>query len=151
VGPEIIRAEQILNIRQPAGSPMREQPRRKSVLIVDDDAQFIFALRKVLLRADYAISDAGNGVDALELLRTHSFDLAITDHRMAPLSGLELISIIRGQGIRVPILLMTAFADEEWAANAKKAGADACFKKPAKRGEILRCVSKLLSLENNVS
>jgi CheY-like chemotaxis protein len=126
---------------------MSSQHQRKSILIVDDDAQFASSLRKTLRKAGYDISLADNGAEALRLLSTCSFDLAITDNRVGSLTGLEVISSIRRQGIPLRILLLTAFADQELAAQAKKAGADSCLSKPLKREDILECVSRLLAHE----
>ena len=120
---------------------------RGSILIVDDDVPFASSLKKILGKAGHEIVLADDGVQALRLLNSRPFDLVITDFRMGSLSGLQVISSIRNQGIPVRILLLTAFGDEELTRRAEQGGADACLSKPVKRGEILECVSLLLSNE----
>lgn len=119
---------------------------QKSVLIVDDDVEFASSLRKILRKAGYEISVATNSVEALRLLGASSIDLIITDFRMGPLTGLELIHSIRTRQISTRVLLLTAFGDDKLRSAALNAGADAYLSKPVKRNEILDCVARLLSL-----
>ncbi|MBI4457294.1 MAG: response regulator [Acidobacteria bacterium] len=128
---------------------MNGNPPQASILIVDDDVPFASSLQTILGKAGHQIVLAGDCVEAMRLLSSRPFNLVIIDFRVGSLSGLELISSIRDQGIPVRILLLTAFGSEELAKRGKQDGADACLTKPVKRREILECVSQLLSNEGS--
>ena len=118
---------------------------RKSILIVDDDAQFSLSLQRILAKAGFKTASVDSGIEALDRLGSGSFDLVITDYLMGRVSGLELISLIRSRQMSVKVLLLTAHGGENSAPSSWHACADACLAKPARRDEILRCVSRLLS------
>ena len=121
---------------------MSEDYPQASILIVDDDVSFASALQKTLGKVGHEVVLADNFADALRLVTTRCFDLVVTDYRIGSSSGLDMISSIRQRGVPVKILLLTAFEEP---GSAEKVGADGCLSKPVRRGEILECVSLLLT------
>ena len=110
--------------------------RGKRVLVVDDLPDMRSLLGTLLKENGYTIVEAGDGQEALALASRQSLDLMITDWMMPEMSGPELIASIRElpekQGL--PIILLTANADERARIEGVDTGADAFLSKPFKIG-----------------
>jgi len=89
-------------------------PDAPAILFVDDDLANLKVL-EVHLRSDFNILTAQNGTDALALLdrREHDIALVVADQRMAGMTGVELLTIVRSRFHDVGRMLITAFADLE--------------------------------------
>ncbi|MCA9140598.1 MAG: response regulator [Planctomycetales bacterium] len=94
-----------------------------SILVVDDSATQIALINKVLLLEGYTVSTASDGVEALQRLRESTPDLVVTDMQMPEMNGVELIRQMRNQCPLVPAVLITAFGNEDLAAEALGVGA----------------------------
>ncbi|AIQ52652.1 response regulator transcription factor [Paenibacillus sp. FSL R7-0331] len=79
----------------------------KKILVADDDANIRTLLRHVLTREGYLVVEAGDGREALGLLKEHTVDLAVVDVMMPLMDGLELCQHIR-ETYDIPIILLTA-------------------------------------------
>jgi CheY-like chemotaxis protein len=116
------------------------------ILLVDDNADGIAARRSVLEELGYCVVPAGCGADALKLAEQESFDLVITDYKMSPVNGLELIQKLRETGFGKPIILLTGFA-ENLGLKADTTGADAVIQKSANEVvTLVRHTRRLLSV-----
>ncbi|KUP23022.1 response regulator transcription factor [Paenibacillus sp. DMB5] len=79
----------------------------KRILVADDDMNIRTLLRHVLLREGYAVAEAENGLQAAELMKASTVDLAVVDVMMPQMDGLELCQYIR-ETYDIPIILLTA-------------------------------------------
>lgn len=111
------------------------------ILVVDDDAEIREGIG-MLLSDDYTILEAGNGQQALELL-TDVTDLVILDIMMPGLSGLRVYEEIRKRSM-VPILFLTAKAQEADKLIGLSAGGDDYLAKPFSYAELSARVKALL-------
>lgn len=93
-----------------AASPYRAAT-RSAILLVDDNQDGTLARRSVLEELGYQVTPAQSGPEALRCVEQESFDLVITDFRMSPMDGLELIRRLRAAEFNKPIILLTGFAD----------------------------------------
>ena len=122
---------------------------RKRILIVDDSRTMTAAVLQMLQEAKYTNIDcAYDGVTALATLRQKEYDLVITDWQMQPISGPELIRLIRADErlSKVRIIVITALLgkdDEAWLA-----GADGYLKKPFDPRDLAEKVEDVLSTAN---
>jgi len=80
----------------------------KPILVVDDDTTVLGLLADVLRDAGYAIDTAQDGIDALEKLRTGSYDLMLLDVWMPRMNGLELLAKLHEHPVRPKVIIMTA-------------------------------------------
>jgi len=113
--------------------------------MVDDNRDGVIARRSVLEELGYKVISAGCGGDALKLLDEHDFDLVVTDFRMEPMDGLELIKALRGRDFVKPIILLSGFA-EALGLRADAIGADAVVQKSANEvANLLRHTKRLLN------
>jgi CheY-like chemotaxis protein len=115
------------------------------ILLVDDNRDGVLARRSVLEELGYKVVPAGCGSDALKLVQQQNFDLIITDYRMSPVDGMQLIAQLRERNFRIPIILLTGFADS-LGLNPKTTGADVVIQKSANEiANLLRHTKRLLS------
>ncbi len=106
--------------RRQAVSPARiaqrpVAPGSLHILLVDDAPDVLKIHQALLQRLHHEAITAGNGQQALELFRSaaHPFDLVITDFRMPVMNGLELVEQIRKLDEHIPIIMITAFGEDE--------------------------------------
>ena len=110
-----------------------------TILVVDDDRLVLATLAHGLSQAGYDVIDADNGDDAILLAREHRPDLALLDIRMQGKSGFDVAAYLREHD-HTPFMFLSAFADEQTAAQVKALGAVAYLVKPLDIGQILPVV-----------
>jgi DNA-binding NarL/FixJ family response regulator len=95
------------------------------VVLVDDTVMFRDGLRLVLeLQSDIAVvGEAANGVEGLEVVRREQPDVVLMDIRMPLMDGVEATRLIRLQLPGVHVLILTTYSDDDYIAEALKAGA----------------------------
>jgi response regulator NasT len=117
---------------------------KHTILVVDDDRLVLATLAHGLSQAGYDVIDADNGDDAILLAHQHRPDLALLDIRMQGKSGFDVAAYLREQGV-TPFMFLSAFADEQTAAQVKALGAVAYLVKPLDIGQILPVVEAALA------
>jgi len=105
-------------------------PEKATVLVVDDDAGHLSVLKTVIKSWGYRVEGADDGSKAVEKAKERPFDLIVTDVRMAEMSGIEALKVIKDYNPAIPILIMTAYSSVESAVEALKAGAYDYLTKP---------------------
>lgn len=93
------------------------------LLIIDDEGDIRHLYAAELEDDGHEVHTAGNSKDALELLRSREFDLAVLDIQLDQESGLELLQKIAGECRQLPVILCTAFSSyrddfSSWLADA---------------------------------
>ena len=110
----------------------------KHILLVDDAATVRRFHRQVLEDAGYQVSEAVNGIEALEKSLTQSFDLFIVDINMPKMDGYSFLRELRRQDIeQVPALMVSTEAESNDIAQAFEAGANMYMTKPIKPVDFL--------------
>ena len=99
------------------------------ILIVEDEDMIREGISDYLTDCGYETIEAGDGEEALEQFFNHQVDLVLLDIQMPKLNGLEVLSEIR-KSSQVPVLMLTAFQDEEYKMSAFAALADGYLEKP---------------------
>ena len=105
-----------------------------NVLIVDDSKAMRMIVRRTLRQAgfDVEVTEATNGQEALELLRSGSFNAVLCDWNMPEMTGLELLEALSEESISVPFGFVTSEASPEMLTAAYGAGAKFMIRKPFK-------------------
>jgi two-component system response regulator HydG len=114
------------------------------ILVADDEPGMRKSLAIMLRREGYAVSEAVSGKDALDQLGAEVFGLVISDLRMTPVSGLDLLRAIKQANSAAEVILMTGFGSIESAVEAMKLGAFDFITKPFQQEEILLRVRNAL-------
>jgi two-component system, OmpR family, response regulator MprA len=115
-----------------------------TVLLVDDDARILRMLRRTLDAEGYAVTAAPDGGAALAQVERSLPDLIVLDVAMPGLDGLAVTRRLRGKGLAVPILLLTARDAVEERVAGLDAGADDYLVKPFDVTELMARVRALL-------
>lgn len=116
----------------------------KKILLVEDDFSVVEFLKKGLDEANFEVSVALNGNSAISMASESSFDLIILDIMLPDKNGIEVCRILRSQGIKTPILFLTALGTSENIALGLNTGADDYLIKPFKFIELYARINALL-------
>jgi two-component system response regulator TctD len=106
------------------------------LLLVEDDAAMASALSSALERRGFEVEVCGNGVDALQSLHRSPPDLALLDLTIPGLDGLQVLHRARQEGIRLPIIVLTARGAVGDRVQGLNAGADDYLAKPFDLDEL---------------
>ncbi|MFZ0928192.1 MAG: sigma-54 dependent transcriptional regulator [Syntrophobacteraceae bacterium] len=111
------------------------------ILVVDDERSMRELLEILLLKHGYDVQCAESGLEALDIIRSQPFDLVITDIRMQPVNGLEVLKQCKTISSRTTVIMISAYASTELAVEAMNEGAYDYFPKPFNNEEILSVIS----------
>jgi two-component system, response regulator PdtaR len=119
-------------------------PRR--VVIAEDEAIIRLDLKEILLDEGYdVVGETGRGDEAVELVREHHPDLVILDVKMPGSDGLAAAREIRDLGLRVAVLILTAFSQRNLIDEARDAGVAAYLVKPFQRIELIPAIDQAMA------
>jgi DNA-binding NtrC family response regulator len=125
--------------------------KRPHILIVDDDPGQRSLLDSFLKSQGFATTVVASGEQALAALRSGTFAMMISDVRMPGISGLETLRQARQEFARLPVLLVTAYADIRDAVSAMRDGALNYLSKPIDLDDLLRQVQQATGIAKQQS
>ncbi|KAA0690468.1 sigma-54-dependent Fis family transcriptional regulator [Halopseudomonas laoshanensis] len=111
------------------------------ILVVEDEAIIRSALRRLLERHQYQVSEAGSVGEAVERYDLNSFDLIVSDLRLPGEPGTEMIR----KAPDTPVLIMTSYASLRSAVDSMKLGAVDYIAKPFDHEEMLQAVARIIN------
>ena len=120
---------------------------KKQILIVDDDEKTMKLFSRILKRENHEIHTASSGKKALDLLKSHSFDLILLDLKMPGMNGTEVLRGVRETDQNVFLYIVTAFQNEflDELKELKKDGiAFEILNKPVGKNHLLLAVKSIL-------
>jgi DNA-binding NtrC family response regulator len=109
------------------------------ILVVEDEAVIRAALRRLLERHEYRVSEAGSVKESLEKYDMNAFDVIISDLRLPGAPGTDLI-----KATSTPVLIMTSYSSIKSAIDSMKMGAVDYIAKPFEHNEIIEAVAKII-------
>jgi len=115
-----------------------------TVLLVDDEKSVRSTLSLFLQKAGYKVEEAASGPEAMEKFKTKFFDLIITDLKMKPMDGLEVLRLSKEVSPIIEVIVMTAYGTVETGVEAMRLGAYDYIQKPFDKDEFLILVAKAL-------
>jgi FixJ family two-component response regulator len=121
-----------------------------TIFVIDDDQAMRSSLRRLLERVGFAVATYANAHAFLEAYDPTQPGCVLLDIRMPGMSGLELQQKLAEQGVRTPVIIISAHGDVEKAVRAMRAGAVDFIKKPYKGKELLARVREALELDARV-
>lgn len=116
---------------------------KKSILIVEDEIRIRFLIKDYLLKEDYNVFEAENGIEALDILKNNKLDLIVLDIMMPKMDGLTCLSKIREHST-IPVILLTAKSQEEDKLQGYEVGADDYMTKPFSPKVLVAKIKALL-------
>jgi len=114
------------------------------LLLVEDDDDLAALLRRVLAGEGYQVTVAPDGQRGLHLALTRSFEVMVLDRGLPAIEGLDLITRLRGRGVTVPILVLSARGTTQDRVDGLDAGAEDYLAKPFEISELLARLRALL-------
>jgi FixJ family two-component response regulator len=117
---------------------------RSVVMIVDDDDSVRRAARRLIRSFGFAVDTFPSAENFLASGRLDETACLVLDVHMPGLSGLELQARLNAMGYHLPIVFITAFAEENARTQALKAGAYAYLVKPFEEDDLLDCINRAL-------
>ncbi|CAL67310.1 tetratricopeptide repeat-containing hybrid sensor histidine kinase/response regulator [Christiangramia forsetii] len=131
-------------------SYLHEYSGKKCILIVDDNRINQVVTRRILEKKDFICEVAGDGMQAIELVKNGNFDLVLMDVNMPGISGLEASKKIREFNKIIPVLALTAVEVEEIREEIHDAGMSGIIIKPYDVQQFYQIVYKHLSIQRIV-
>jgi two-component system chemotaxis response regulator CheY len=119
----------------------------KRILIVDDSPSIRQMVKVTLASANYDVTAAEDGVEALDLCLVNDYDFVLTDQNMPRMDGLTLIKSLRAQAEyeTKPIVMLTTEASDNMKTRGREAGATGWMVKPFDPDKLLMVAEKVLS------
>ncbi len=119
------------------------------ILVVDDELSIQRTLKDILEFEKYKVQMAGNGMDALEMVRNESFDLILLDIKMPEMDGLEVLEHLQ-KFSDVPVIMISGHGTIETAVDAIKKGAFDFIVKPPDLNKLLETVRNAIDRKDLV-
>jgi DNA-binding NtrC family response regulator len=117
---------------------------RPNILLVDDEERLRTAVGKVLTAEGHRVVCAGSGREALDLLKTQTVGLVVSDLRLPDLDGIALLKAARELQPEVEVVVITGHGSVEKAVEAMRLGAYDFIEKPIDSTALLKTVAKAL-------
>ncbi len=119
------------------------------VLLAEDEDTVREFVSRVLTMHGYAVLEAKDGAEAVELMNQHHFDLLLTDIVMPIMDGITLALKVRATRPNVPIILMTGYANESQRAHNLSVLIEELLSKPFNKDQLMAAVNKALGSEDS--
>ncbi|WP_422115517.1 response regulator transcription factor [Brachybacterium sp. UNK5269] len=117
-----------------------------NILVVDDDPDIVELVSLKLRSSGHAVTAVGSGEAARDALAAdHGFDLAVVDHMMPGMTGVDLVRLLRAEGSHLRILMLTARSQERDVENGFTAGVDDFMTKPFSPRELAARITSILA------
>lgn len=114
------------------------------ILLVDDDAKIVRLVQTYLENDGYQVVCTGDGLDALDLARSKQPDLMVLDLMLPGMDGRDVCRVLRAEGSRLPVIMLTARSAEDDKLTGLGLGADDYVTKPFSPRELLARVRAVL-------
>ncbi|MCF6150130.1 MAG: response regulator [Candidatus Kuenenia sp.] len=118
--------------------------KNNNILIVDDETAILNSLSLLLEKYGYDITVSCDPENAFQKIASNNYDVILTDINMPEMSGIELLDNIRTVNTDIPVILMTAYCELDYAISAIKKGAFDYILKPFKPEILLNSLEKAL-------
>jgi signal transduction histidine kinase len=131
--------------RAPAGAMKPAAVRRLSVLVVDDEPDFLSGMGHLLRTEGHEVSSASDADEAIAKVAQRDFDVVLMDLGLPRRNGLEAIRALRGEGVRSKMVLMTGWDSEVARADSRAELCDTVLQKPFKIPELRQVLTSLFA------
>ena len=121
-----------------------------SLLVVNDEANFIALLERILSREGYQVTAVHGSDQALYHLDHESFDLAILDIKMYPMNGIELLAELKRRSPSTPVIMVSGDLTDEIRNECIKLGASHYLRKPIHMSELKAIVWQLVGQQDGL-
>ena len=114
------------------------------ILVIEDDAETAAYLKKGLKESGYTVDWSKDGRDGLFMATSEKYDLLVVDRMLPGADGLSIVKLLREEGIKTPVLVLSALGQVDDRVRGLKAGADDYLAKPYAFSELSARIEALL-------
>lgn len=122
-----------------------------NILLAEDDEDLRTIVRDLLKKSGYAVDEATDGNDALQMLGSDTYDLLLLDINMPGKSGVEVLQYIKQNKLACRVIMLTGTVGLNAAIDSLKLGASDYITKPFNVNYLLASVKRVLSLPNTTA
>ena len=117
------------------------------ILIADDHPMIRYGLKQIISeQKDIKVTDeAENGKQVFEFLKKNEYDLLILDLNLPDINGVEILKKLKHSKYKIPVLILSAFPEEQYAVRLIKAGASGYLNKIAVADLLIDAIRKIIS------
>jgi len=119
---------------------------KTKVLVIDDQVGIRALLSEVFTVLGFEVIEAGNGNEGLDVMEKCKPDIILLDMKMPGLSGIETLRLIRARNHHIPIILVTAYQENDMMSEAELLGVSARLVKPFDIEELQRIVRRVCGI-----
>ncbi len=112
------------------------------ILVVDDEKKMVILLRSALETRGHDVTGVSSGQEALELVNNRVFDVVLTDLRMEPVGGMEVLAGVKRVSPQTAVIILTAYGEVKTAVEALRQGAFQYLTKPFNFQEVSHVVEQ---------
>ncbi len=115
----------------------------EKILAVDDEPDMLSLLTKIIReKTPYDLVTTNNPLEAVEIVRQGGISVVVADLKMPGMDGTELLEAVRASNEEIPVIIMTAFATEEAAAETMAKGCFDFIIKPFRKEQIMTTLDR---------
>jgi len=134
-----------------AGPTVEQRQDLMRILVVEDDAKIASFVTKGLKQSGFAVDRCQDGEEGLDFIRSFDYDAAVLDIMLPKLNGLDLLSKVRNEGYKMPVIILSAKASVEDRVRGLQAGGDDYLTKPFAFSELLARIQALIRRSSQTS
>lgn len=124
---------------------MDTSPDTKTVIVVDDEVNIVDLLVDIMASAGYRAIGCSVWTEAMNAINRESPDVVLLDLKMPTIDGPSMLEFIRGEGLDVPVIVVSGFVTDQVTEDLSKLGVSAFVGKPFRAAEILKQVQSVLA------
>jgi DNA-binding NtrC family response regulator len=114
---------------------------KPTILVVDDNQDLLETFAMILKRRGYRVQTACSGISAIDKFKEQHFDVTLMDIVMPEMNGVDTFKKIKEISPEAPIILMTAYSDEELIQSAKDEGVRKIIHKPIRIDQLIELIN----------
>jgi DNA-binding NtrC family response regulator len=125
----------------------RDEPGRRTLLVVDDEESICFSMREYFSQHGFRVDTARELDEAEGLIKTTDYKVIIQDLRLGLTrypDGIEIIKLVHKRNPDTRIIVLTSYGSKEVEEEARRAGADAFLRKPKPLSQVAQVVQGLM-------
>lgn len=122
---------------------------KHKVLIIEDETRLLRILEMVLTDNGYQVKTANDGRQGIDIWTQWNPEVVVTDLKMRPVDGMEVLNFGRLNFSQIPLIILTAFGSVETAVIAMKTGAFDFLSKPVDHKQLLEIIDQALAVNKN--
>lgn len=125
-------------------SEQDKKPEPITLLLIDDEHEFVDVLSKRLFKRNIQATKAYTGKEGIQALRNQSFQIAVLDLKMGDMNGIEVLKILKIIDPNMPVIMLTGHGSQQAAQEGLEAGASDYLTKPYDLAELVGKIYNLV-------